>query len=309
MDPSALVLRVGGVQRVRCGRRWCYVMKSGVDIVTFGGGQPRWERAARRVGREARASGLFNEVRVDTQRTFRRDHESFAARHRKILSPGVRGFGYWIWKPLIIRTALAQSNGSVLYVDAGTTLNLQRTGSRSRLAEYVDMAHDCGGIADRISEYKACFWTKADTAQRLAMSGETLEAGQLAAGFMLLKKTPENLDLLDQWLKIAVEDDYHFIDDSPSVAPEISGFREHRHDQSILHGLWPQAGLGHVVDETYFSPDWSIDGRDYPIWATRHGWGAPLSTRFRHNPRLSVEVRLTRLRLDRLVNSITGGRR
>ena len=39
---------------------------------------------------------------------------------------------------------------------------------------------------------------------------------------------------MSEWIDIGMMNDYHFIDDSPSVAEEYPEFIEHRHDQSIL---------------------------------------------------------------------------
>ncbi len=66
---------------------------------------------------------------------------NFVDRHKKYLKPGVRGFGYWCWKPQIVKQILENmAIGDVLqYTDAGCHLNPM---GRARLIEYFELVNN-----------------------------------------------------------------------------------------------------------------------------------------------------------------------
>lgn len=72
------------------------VLQPTAALVTFGDGALRYRRAARRLDREARSSGWFVDVQRWDARRLRAELGGFVAEHEAILTPGSRGFGYWI---------------------------------------------------------------------------------------------------------------------------------------------------------------------------------------------------------------------
>jgi len=241
-----------------------------IHLLTFGGGSNRYRAAAHRVGKQAKASGMFASINVVDDPSLRRDHPEFVAAHADVLRPGVRGFGYWLWKPTLVAHAL-RDDDFLLYVDGGCILNLSREEPRRRLIEYTELAAGSGGLfmQMRLPEWQ---WSKRDTVDRLALADADRASGQLVAGMFLLRGSAAAGDLVRTWHAIAVEDGYHYLDDSPSHQPEHDGFVEHRHDQAILSGLAKTAGFSAIPDETYHAPDWATTGADLPVWATRHHW-------------------------------------
>jgi hypothetical protein len=94
---------------------------------------------------------------------------------------------------------------------------------------------------------------------------------QHVGGINFFKNTPNTIDLVKEWQQICSEDNYHYIDDSPSVKPNHNIFKEHRHDQSIFSLLVKKYNHFCVLnDETYWAPDWKNLGKEYPIWAVRN---------------------------------------
>ena len=268
-------------------------MNSMVSFLTFGAGAPGWNVAARRLGKSAFRSRQFSSVAVGGGETLQRDHPEFCERYASMLQSDVKGFGYWIWKPLLIRSALKQSKGFVLYLDGGCMLNLRTTSAKMRLQQYVEMAETAGAVMMQLDhpEWK---WNKADTVERLGLTVDQLESGQIQSGTLLFRKSSEVFDLLDAWLEIVLESSHHFVDDSPSRLPERPGFCDHRHDQAILSGLAKVAGISPIPNETYFEPDWFHQGVDYPIWTTR----------LRGRPNLDVRLR----RAIRILNPVSSDR-
>ena len=60
-----------------------------------------------------------------------------------------------------------------------------------------------------------------------------IKTSQFGSGLLVLRKTERNIELLEEWSRIAIKGNYHFSDDSPSKAQKYPDFSEHRHDQSI----------------------------------------------------------------------------
>lgn len=231
----------------------------------------RMSAALRRIRRQAEAMQFFDGVRTLTERDLDTD---FCRRHADLLKRGVRGFGYWIWKPQILRQCLANmSEGDELYyLDAGCHLNPR---GRERMLDYArELAANPLGLAafqlgDDCSEKAFC---KGDLLQRLGVleSADILERGQLCATHIFCVKRAGLMQLIRKWSELA--DEVHLIDDSPSIYPDFPEFVEHRHDQSIfsllgkLHGALALPG-----NETWpagNTRNWKLL-ENYPIWDKR----------------------------------------
>lgn len=196
----------------------------------------------------------------------------FRQAHGHYMQSTVRGFGYWIWKPEIISSALDAlgPDDILVYMDAGFTLN---PGGRWRFQEYLDLtlAHPTRMLSFQ-NVHTEGLWTKRDLMQRLGMnlSSSEVKTSQLGSGLIFLQKTKSNADLIRAWKNIAVEDHYHLSDDTPSHAPNHPKFQEHRHDQSIASLLRKQRGTAITYYEVQ-SYEWAFATfkEDLPAWATR----------------------------------------
>lgn len=232
---------------------------------TFGGGGEQYRHAANRLGAEVRQSGVFDQVTSYTDLDlFGKDQfREFADEHGEFLRSFPRGYGYWLWKSyLFIKEFESLDEGDVvLYADAGCEVNPDTRFLRE-LVEYA-IANELA-IGDVRSPV-----TKPDSIEHLFANGELrVDAGhdhytyskmdlllrfpQLSEFFgqqmcgatvVGMRKSRENLALLNAWYDLAVADRHHFLDDSPSVAPNHKTFVEHRHDQSIFSLLVYAAGL------------------------------------------------------------------
>ena len=183
-----------------------------------------------------------------------------------------RGFGYWIWKPVVILEALSACDDGdlVTYMDAGFSPN---PAGRPRMTEYYGI---CQGHPDRMLSFQNVhtenLWTKSDLAVRLGVLDrpEIIATSQLGAGMMIMANTASNRDLMREWAAIAVEQDYHFSDDSPSVEPNHPKFRGHRHDQSISSLLRKLRGtaITHYEVQSYAGEIDRMQKR-VPFWKSR----------------------------------------
>lgn len=218
---------------------------------------------------QAKGSDFFDEVAVYK---FDQLPFDFRRKHGDFIRSNARGFGYWIWKPVVIAETLmgAGLDDVVVYLDAGFTLN---PGGRRRFTEYLEMTRDsCYGMLSFQNIFTESHWTKADLALRLGLGVEHthMKTSQLGSGFLMLTPSLENIEIINAWQSIAVEENYHYSDDSPSILPNHPDFREHRHDQSIASMLRKSRGTvtTHYEVQPYKGRFEELQPM-IPAWATR----------------------------------------
>jgi hypothetical protein len=240
--------------------------------VIFGGGPRVWSRSARRLSKELLQLPLISGVEIYSPEDLRLRLPEFWALHSSFLTSNTRGFGYWIWKPYIVKEALEnllpQEDG-VLYIDAGSSINWRSMRAIERFDEYVDFANTSGGLFFRLKgDNSHTKFTKRDVLESLGK--EHLRDENLVAATVFLLATGSNSGkLLDEWIGLACEQNYrHLVDPKPEDR-QSDGFVAHRHDQSILSIALENKNFTVIPDETYFAPNWVSNGRNYPLWATR----------------------------------------
>ncbi|MAM63682.1 hypothetical protein [Maritimibacter sp. UBA3975] len=198
----------------------------------------------------------------------------FVRRHAAMLKPDVRGYGYWIWKPQVTLQALERvADGDVvLYADAGCEFH---SPGRARFAEYVSLCQDNPlGVLGFEQVFIESHWTKMDLALRLGIGAghSHMKTGQLMGGKYLMRNSRKTRAFLREMIAIASEQNYHFIDDTPSVAANHPKFREHRHDQSIFSLLAKQRGAAITFGEGDLPRVRAFKHLhdNIPIWTMRH---------------------------------------
>jgi hypothetical protein len=113
-----------------------------------------------------------------------------------------------------------------------------------------------------------CVWRKGDLTERWGLD-ESDDSDQIAAGFVMLKKTSETMELVERWYRLAIVDDHHVLDDSASRRPNHPRFCEHRHDQAILSALLKKRGFHWILQEVDFGRRDRVRP-GYPIRAMRN---------------------------------------
>lgn len=224
----------------------------------------RYRGSLARIAAEAGAMGRFASVEARDERSLGADywrvHAETVRRHR-------RGYGLFTWKPHVLAARLAElpAGDLLVYADAGCSLNPE---GAARLDEYLALAagHPTGvlafALAGRVGE-----WTKRAA---LAAAGADDEATRrlpmVLAGILVLRSDSSVAELLAEWARRMA--DVRLVDDSPSPGGEHSGFRAHRHDQSIFTLLAHGRGLQSIPDETWWDGQWDAR-RQFPIHARR----------------------------------------
>lgn len=231
----------------------------------------RMQGSLARIRRQAESMRFFDEIEVFTERDL---EPEFIAEHDHLLKPWIRGFGYWTWKPYIIRRELKTLNegDQLYYIDAGCHWNSE---GRPRLLEYAAALGSCPlGIAafelDRDCSERA--YTKMDLLVHMGVENdvELLDRGQICGGHVFVAKNARSVEFINAWYEATLNT--HLIDDSPSVLPNLPEFKEHRHEQSIFSIMCKLQGAvffsGRETWPAHNSRDWSTM-KEYPIWDKR----------------------------------------
>lgn len=181
-----------------------------------------------------------------------------------------RSFGYWQWKPYIIRRVMdrMEEGDYLVYADAGCTLNPRGI---PRLKEYLQMVTDSPcGVLGFDQHFREAEWTKADLFDYFGVLGDSkyMDHGQVATGCIIIHKKPASQRLIDEWHYI-MHFHHDLATDSHSRLPNVPNFQENRHDQSVFSLLMVKYnGVELPVEEFFTEGDWE-ELKDYPIWATR----------------------------------------
>jgi hypothetical protein len=264
-------------------------------------------KARNRILAQAAAMGIYDDLRAMTPDDL--NHE-FRYKYKNILNSETKGFGFWLWKPEIIKSCLASLNfGDILhYVDVGCHLNLL---GKKRMFQYFDILNqdDIGilafepkghpkeilerGLEFNWPEYK---YTKGDTLKYFnVLPGSYIyNSQQIVATTFFIKKTNLAVDIIDQWSNSSKI--LQLINDEKSKIDNGHGFIDHRHDQSILSIILKLNKVNTLPNYEIEYPSLQIPGRfdfnkikDFPIHARRDR-GQPLFFKIKKN--ISRSLRL-----------------
>lgn len=231
----------------------------------------RMANATARLKEQAKAMLIFNEIHILNEHNL---DEDFCKNYQYLLRPSVRGFGYWLWKPHIIRKQLEQlkENDILIYCDAGCHLNHKGI---TRFREYLDeLQSDALGV----KAFPVCTswvevfekrWTKGDIFDYFSCrnNNEITNSPQIAATQIYLKKCKASMDFVSEWERICCTN-LSLIDDSPSISPNSIFFLENRHDQSLFSVLFKlRGGIPFPSGETDLPKNFNLE--NFPIWNSR----------------------------------------
>lgn len=224
-----------------------------------------------RIENEAIDSGFFDIINVFTEK----DIPEFMTQHHKFISANPRGFGYWLWKPYIVKKYLSTipEGDIVVYLDAGCSINKN---GKNRFDEYIQMCikSPFKNISYQYSQYKEYQYTKGDIFQYFKTDINDINSGQLIGGMFMLQKCSFTTELINKWYEICCN--YSFIDETISKCPNHPEFISPRNDQSIFSCLRKFLGTHFITNEV----DIDLCGEHnlhifreklshIPFWATR----------------------------------------
>jgi hypothetical protein len=187
-----------------------------------------------------------------------------------------RGYGLWIWKPLIIAKRLGEipDGDGLLYVDAGCHLN---SAGKSILLSYFHEMNE-------LERFLLCFelpniekfWSKPELASLLTpyVKQNYFDSPQRAAGVVAIRNGKAARTFVRLWRDLLLENPSMLQDPGPdSELP--GGFRHHRHDQSVFSLLskYAEALVRPSKEIEGWESDFRRHDRHFPIQARRDRGG------------------------------------
>lgn len=198
------------------------------------------------IAEQIKQFNIFDNINVYTSYDLQKD-KSFWEQHSEFIKNNNRGYGYWIWKPYLIKKKMEELKDGdiILYLDTQCKLDLNE---KQYLLEYLEIVKEKKIlftpwiIVPGAFEY--CF-TKMDLIHKLDMqNNEILNTFQNQSCIILIYVCKEMRELVDLWYYYGCED-RHNIDDTPSIIPNSEHYYEHRHDQSVFSLLTKKFGYNY----------------------------------------------------------------
>lgn len=224
---------------------------------------------ANTLAEQAIASGWFETVTVETSETLARKAPELWRVNEKFISTSPRGYGYWLWKPIMILSHLNDMNdGDILcYADAGCTITPDEKKS-AYLLEILNFIDSDNFIVTGWANHRMQY-VKRDLLLHFNIKHKQ-NVRQRAATSIIVMKNEQSCKFISEWIDISMMNNYHLIDDSPSVAEEFPEFIEHRHDQSILDLLCDHYEIKY--DQKYQTQGVINFSRTTPTWRGDKGY-------------------------------------
>jgi hypothetical protein len=219
--------------------------KSDAHFVTFA--DVKYAATLRRIQRQARAAFRPDRIHAMTERDLGPDYWNA---HATFVRDNPRGFGYWTWKPYVVRKVLSgMREGEVLvYADAGSTI-----GSVARIKELASMDADVVAfyVPDKYDPREGR-WTKREVLRAFGVDDEAMRASkQIMATAFFVRNTARSRSLIDEWYHACSR--YALVDDSLTPDDQHPEFSENRHDQSIfsllIKAAMPSGRIAVLEDE------------------------------------------------------------
>lgn len=193
-------------------------------------------QSLQRIGKQAKKFKLFKKVFLFTERELPQETQKDCVKIIEITERR-RGYGYWIWKPVIILECLnrMKTNDILVYTDAGSHLNYK---GKTKILTYIEQAKQNDIWVTKLgNELNDLNYTKADTIdlfKNMLPSENVLKEGQIQSGNIIMVKNEYTINIIKKWKECMNINYLHYFDDSESIIPNSPEFKENRHDQSIF---------------------------------------------------------------------------
>ena len=150
-----------------------------------------------------------------------------------------RGSGFYAWKPFIIQKKLEETpeGDIVFYCDAGRTFPYKLlSGSLQFFLDWMKTHKQSVMPGIKIPwGGPMSMWTKRDAFVATSLDTPSVHAtAPIQASFSIWINGLDSKEIVAEWMNLSAQ--RQLISDDPSVMglPELSGYKEHRHDQSLL---------------------------------------------------------------------------
>ena len=245
-----------------------------IYFITFGNTSTYFD-AVKRICFQASKFNMFYRIIGYDEDDLKNDKE-FWDKHKNFIETNKRGYGYWMWKPYLIKRTLniMNENDILLYADSGCELNIR---GKQKLVEQVENVKTKLLICTSTGHLEHLY-TKQDLIDHFYMNDDKyLQSEQSQATIVMMVKCEKISKLYDEIYKTS--EIYDLINDV-SHSPNKNTFIDHRHDQSIFSLLTKKYNLvNYDLDPVYtdnfydYNKIVSSNLVCAPIWAARNRTG------------------------------------
>jgi len=191
----------------------------------------KWIRSQNVLNNSATRNGFthyisFNPNNIDKQ---------FVERNKDILNNNTRGFGYWMWKAIILKQTLEIANeGDIIaYIDSGNSIisNMNYIFNECLQNNIIFFDNRDGNQYGQIHTNR--LWTKRDTFVLMGFDKEEYyDTPQIDSSYQFYKKCEYTKSFIEEYLYYC--ENRNIITDLPNITKDnLVEFKDHRHDQSI----------------------------------------------------------------------------
>ena len=219
-------------------------------LITFGAGAAGWKDAAKRIRKEAGACQLFSEIEIFDEKWIQEYEPALWLQIQKYFDSNLfRGFGYWMWKPALLKWAHEKwPDKQILYVDAGFHIDRDKF-LIADFREFLTQSFELGGIAfEQVGLTEEC-WTKREIFDYFESTDRDKKNNQMYAGFILLPPGKIRAQIISDFYNLTKYREGFLFNDSIELE-QTERFLDTRHDQSIFSLLWRKYNLSIVPDLT-----------------------------------------------------------
>lgn len=236
-------------------------------LITFHSGYP-YSRAADRLERQARATGWFTGIDIFYPGVKHPAMLAFLAEHGEFVRRNSRGYGYWRWKPLLVKAMLESlpEGAHLYYVDAGCELS--RLGS----ARFAALDHELAGrgVLCFENEFREVGWCKREAVEAIfgGWNQAVMTSRQIQATWFGLRNVAPVRDCIAEWTARAIQGE--LITDSHDPWRQHPQFFQHRHDQALWSLVLKKNGVKPLPQEDCFEK-WLYVRDSWVLLAPVHG--------------------------------------
>lgn len=185
---------------------------------------------------DVRRLGLFDAIRAYGPQDLGSD---FWSRHKDFIEANRKGFGFWVWKPYIIKRELEklQEDDILVWSDAGAIVLAPEQASAKLQASLqrvwkLPVGLVAGPPEGRMRLRQYC---KQDVFADLGISNDERDRMRhYNSNRILARKHAPSMRIINAWAAIAWSQRYHLFDNSRKHMPYVADFVRHKHDQAVL---------------------------------------------------------------------------
>ena len=256
-------------------------MEAKIGFVSFAAGNRSVKLAGIRLKNQLLKSKIPAKIKIygenDLATILAPDDEAFLSQNMC-----KRGFGFWIWKPLIIIDFLEKNPelDFLVYLDAGCEFHIsdQSLGNFYKYVEGAKLNQICSFSTQNDQKYTKCW-----TLNYFQLNEQLILMPQIQSGILIFNSSAVNPICLD-WIELMRVRNYENLVDKRDKLLEHPEFIEHRHDQSILSMYLKSKNIGkiypasehtwphHLNDSLKMSPFWAVRNMSLVSVRYQHFW-------------------------------------